>query len=124
VHLLCEGDSISIDPMAISLVIGELPAIERSARALKPFAELYHHSNASRASVGWTPQSLGLRNALIALDGAAHGASHREVAEVIFGPRHVADDWSGGHGWMKSRIIRAVKKGHQLMEGGYRDLLR
>lgn len=124
VQLLCEGDSIAIDPMAIGVVIGDFPAIERSVRALKPFAELFRHGNRSRASVGWTPQSLGLRNALIALDGATHGASHREVAEVIFGPRRVAEDWSGGHGWMKSRVIRAVKKGQQLMEGGYRDLLR
>ena len=124
VHLLCEGDSIAIDPMAISVVIGDFPAIERSVRALKPFAEMFRQSNPRRASVGWTPQSLGLRNALIALDGAIHGVSHREVAEVIFGPRCVAEDWSGGHGWMKSRVIRAVKKGQQLMEGGYRDLLK
>ena len=69
-------------------------------------------------------QSLGLRNALIALDGASHGASHREIAEVIFGPGRVAQDWSGGHGWMKSRIVRVFRKGHQLMKGGYRDLLK
>ena len=124
VQLQCDGDSISIDPLAISLVIGGLSAIERGSRSLRPLAELYRQGGRDHASLGWTPQTLGLRNALVALDAASHGASHREVAEVIFGPRCVTQDWSGGHGWMKSRIVRALRKGRQLMEGGYRDLLK
>lgn len=124
VQLQCDGDSIAIDPLAISLVIGGLSAIERGSRSLKPLAELYRQGGRHYASLGWTPQTLGLRNALVALDAASHGASHREIAEVIFGPRCVTRDWSGGHGWMKSRIVRALRKGRQLVEGGYRDLLK
>ena len=124
VQLQWDGDSIAIDPLAVSLVIGGISAIERGARSLRRLVELYRHNGRDRPSIGWTPQSLGLRNALIALDGASHGASHREVAEVLFGPRRVAQDWSGGRGWMKSRIVRAFRKGHQLMNGGYRDLLK
>ena len=124
VQLQCDGDSIAIDPLAVSLVIGGISAIEGGNRSLRSLAELYRHGGRDHPSVDWTPQSLGLRNALIALDAASHGASHREIAEVIFGPRCVARDWSGGHGWMKSRIVRALRKGRQLVEGGYRDLLK
>jgi hypothetical protein len=65
-----------------------------------------------------------LHHALLALDGSLAGYSYREIATAIFGERRVANDWNAASRSLKDRMRRLVAKGHRLMNGGYRDLLR
>lgn len=65
-----------------------------------------------------------LRQALLALDGSLAGASYRQIATTIFGAEHVRRDWDAASRFLKERTRRLVAKGHALMNGGYRDLLR
>ena len=123
-QVLCVGESIAIEPCAIGLLANRVPGVRSKANLMFRFEEMCWSSKSSQKPVDWMPQSLSFRNALIALDGSINGASHREIAEVIFGPEEAGNDWAGGHGWMKSRIVRAIKKGRELMEGGYRNLLK
>ena len=60
-----------------------------------------------------------IRDAFIAVDGRAAGASHREVAEVIIGHKRVREEWSARGGWMKERMRRALAKGEALCGGGH-----
>ena len=64
-----------------------------------------------------------IRDAFVALDGRSVGASHREVAEIIFGVKRVQHEWSGRGGWLKERMRRALDKGQELRDGGYRKLV-
>jgi hypothetical protein len=64
-----------------------------------------------------------LRLALRALDGTLNGADYRAVAEVLFGdrvPRGAA--WRDDS--LRGQVIRLVRYGRDLMQGGYLDLLR
>jgi hypothetical protein len=61
---------------------------------------------------------------LVALDGSLLGLSYREIAATVFGERRVAEDWGASSRFLKDRTRRLVVKGHELMNGGYRDLLR
>jgi hypothetical protein len=63
------------------------------------------------------------RDAFVALDGRSVGASHREVAEFIVGVKRVKHEWSGRGGWLKERMRRALDKGQELRDGGYRKLV-
>jgi hypothetical protein len=65
-----------------------------------------------------------LRNALIAVDGRLCGASYRDIADVAFGGACAAKAWSSESRAMKDHIIRASKKGAEMLDGGYRQLLR
>jgi hypothetical protein len=65
-----------------------------------------------------------LRHTLIALDGSLASKTYREIAIMIFGEERVAADWNGPSRFMKDRARRLVAKGHELMKGGYRELLR
>jgi hypothetical protein len=65
-----------------------------------------------------------LRQALLALDGSLAGASYRQIANTVFGEKRVREEWSAGSRFLKERVRRLVAKGHALMNGGYRDLLR
>jgi hypothetical protein len=64
-----------------------------------------------------------LHHALIALDESMAGKTYRQIAIAIFGEHRVAEEWVGASQFLKDRTRRLVAKGHELMAGGYRDLL-
>lgn len=123
VQVRCVGDDLTRDPLAIGLLADEFPNVERKIRILRRFAELYRAVESSGATAVWTPPSLRLRNALIALDGSRAGATYREIAEVIYGPALVAERWGRGQRNLKDQLIRAVRRGRRLMNSGYAELL-
>lgn len=43
---------------------------------------------------------------------------------MIFGAERVAEEWAGASRFLKDRVRRYVQRGRDLMDGGYRDLLR
>lgn len=61
--------------------------------------------------------------ALPALDARTDGATYREIAEVLV-PAHRIPDRDWGTHEPRNRIIRLVKTGFALVQGGYRALLR
>lgn len=63
-----------------------------------------------------------LTQCLRALDAHHDGSSYRAIAEALFGPKRLPD-----HAWkthdLRSRTIRLVKTGIDLMQSGFRKLL-
>jgi hypothetical protein len=59
---------------------------------------------------------LGLR-----LEGRRAGASHKEIAILIYGADDVTADWGVG---LRQRMQGHYSRGAALAAGGYRDLLR
>ena len=62
--------------------------------------------------------------ALRAMDARRAGATHREIAAVLFGEAMVAADWDGRSAYLRCRVQRLIRLGEALVQGGYRDLLR
>ena len=58
------------------------------------------------------------------LDGSLAGASHRNIAIALFGPERVEADWNDPGENLRDRVRRAVKRGRDLMNGGYLKFLR
>lgn len=123
-QILCTGDAVSFDPVAMALVIDTLPEVEPRVRLVRRFAELCRGPGTRTESPDRLRRSLRLGHALTALDGWLNGASYREIAGRIFGAERVATQWGEDRRSLKDRTIRLVRKGRRLMEGGYRDLLR
>jgi len=61
--------------------------------------------------------------ALRALDARMEGGTYREIAEVLFGAKHIPERAWKTHD-LRNRTIRLVQTGFALMRGGYRALLR
>ncbi len=59
---------------------------------------------------------------LQALDGHLAGASERDIAIAIFGTRMVTEKWHGDSD-LRARIRYLIRRGHNLMNGAYRNLL-
>ncbi len=62
--------------------------------------------------------------ALQAYDGMMAGASHRDIAAVLFGEKAVRDDWCGRSEYLRLRVQRLLQVANALVKGGYRDLLK
>jgi Uncharacterized conserved protein (DUF2285) len=61
--------------------------------------------------------------ALRASDASTDGATYREIAEVLL-PAQRISEWEWPTHELRDRIIRLVKTGFALVQGGYRALLR
>jgi hypothetical protein len=72
----------------------------------------------------WTTTSLEKRDALIALDAQFNGATHRDVATMIFGAAKVDAEWVADGCELKDYVRRCRTRGVRYMQGGYRRLLR
>lgn len=55
-------------------------------------------------------------------DALADGATHREVAEGLFGPGKVRDDWRSRSDYLRLRVQRLARTARSLVDGGYRTL--
>ena len=60
---------------------------------------------------------------LQALDGEAAGESQRDIASVIFGESDVWRRWTT-NSELRAQLRYLLRRGHQLVDGGYLDLLR
>ena len=69
-------------------------------------------------------QTERLRNVLQALHGSLAGASHRDIAVALFGAERVKADWNDPGENLRDCVRRAVKRGRDLMNGGYLKFLR
>ncbi|WP_281270526.1 DNA -binding domain-containing protein [Aurantiacibacter xanthus] len=92
------------------MTLRRLAAFERLGRMPR------HLFPAERCADRWT---LALR----ARDAKAHGASQREVAEVLFGAGSVRRDWDAASDHLRSRIRRLLRLGIGMTAGGWRTLL-
>lgn len=67
------------------------------------------------------PHTLLHMRDLQALDGQLAGASHREIAERLFGEL-IAQQWAND-GDLRARVRRGVNRARRFMQGGYHRLL-
>ena len=118
--LRLHGSLASLAPVTTTFLIAGLPAPSTLAA---DFGTLDGLLQCSRSRVHRSRDHLLLRDAIVSLDGRDAGASHREAAEVIFGIKRVRADWSARGGWLKERMRRALAKGEELRDGGYRRAL-
>jgi hypothetical protein len=120
VTLQLHGSRASLAPVATTFLIDGRPSPSTLAAS---FGTLDVLLRAPRSRTHRSRDRLLLRDAAVALDARDAGATHREAAEVIFGITRVRADWSARGGWLKERMRRALAKGEELREGGYRRAL-
>ncbi len=104
----------------VTFQVNGLAAISTTANKLLALSDLLV------ASPRWVKRSRRqncLRDALIALDGHAVGATYRDIATVVTGVKPANADWSKTSRSLKDRMHRAFKACSMLRHGGYRSLI-
>jgi hypothetical protein len=122
IQLTIEGADLTAGPVAITFLVSGFDAV---AKARDQFNLLDRVLSPNRAPSSvlprWTTRTRNLRDAFITLDGRRAGASHKDIAILLYGADDVAADWGVG---LRQRMQRHYSRGAALAAGGYRDLLR
>jgi hypothetical protein len=112
------------DPFA--LLVSPGPAAEACTPVIRHLSELLsarkppskRHAPIARP----TRQSMGHMRVLQALDGAAAGASQREIADVLFGEIDTWRRWNT-NSELRAQVRYLLRRGREWVNGGYRNLL-
>jgi hypothetical protein len=121
-QLFVTGDTDIMHDVYVSFLVENVDRVRCVAQASEQFDRLMH----GEILQDFVPQSQfddHLKSYLIALDGHLAGRSYREIAQVIYGVERVKEVWTSETQFLKDRVRRAVVRGIELMNGGYRDLL-
>lgn len=118
-----EGADVTSGPVNITFLARGLKTSRRTGQQLIMLNRIMtERTTVPSADAKWTRKALRYRDAIIALDGHAAGASYREIAVVIHGQARVDREWQ--YGGLKDEMRRNLKRGLALSRGGYRALLR
>jgi hypothetical protein len=108
---LHDGQSIEVSIVLNEQLRARLALYEEQAALLRGARPPARPRGISRAG------ALHLR-ALQALDGREAGASHREIAEVLFGEDAVRERWSAD-GELRAQVRYLLTRAHGFLNGGY-----
>ncbi|WP_170937232.1 MULTISPECIES: DUF2285 domain-containing protein [Rhodomicrobium] len=121
-QLLIEGADLLSGPVTLNFIIPGIAELGSAIDKLSTLRRILTYSPQIQPALrSWSTQTLRLRNALIALDGHAAGASYREIAAIIFGKERVTKDWPDPS--LKDRVRRSLRRGQAYANGGYRVLI-
>jgi hypothetical protein len=120
-QLVVEGADVTAGPVTTTFLVRGLAALRPASQHLAMLRRVLSPPSRSSLPPRWTPTTRKLRDALVALDGRAAGASYHDVAIVLYGIEHVARNWRTG---LKRSMRHHLRRGLALSRGGYRDLLR
>ncbi len=122
IQLTIDGADLTVGPVAITFLVSGFDRIAEARDQLDLLDRVLSPNRAPSSVVPrWTTRTRNLRDALITLDGRRAGASHKEIAILIYGAEDVAADWGVG---LRQRMQRHYSRGAALAAGGYRDFLR
>jgi hypothetical protein len=122
IQLTIAGADLTDRRAAITLLVLGFDAVAKARDQLDLLDRVLSPNRApSSVLPRWTTRTRNLRDALITLDGRRAGASHKEIAVLIYGAEDVAAGWGIG---LRQRMQRHYSRGVALVAGGYRDFLR
>jgi hypothetical protein len=116
-----EGDDLAAGPVTMSFLVHGFGSLSRASDELTALRRIVSETAQTATSLSWTPGAQKLRDAFVTLDGRVAQASYREIAVVLYGHDHVERNWETG---LKERMRRHLKRGLDLTQGRYRELLR
>ena len=109
----------------LTFILEGFGSLDAKMKTIKRLAKLYNHVTESSAnSMDWSPRTASLRDALIALDIYQAGQNHYDAAKAILGKNVLDNGYASFEGALKNRMYRARKRGIELMQGGYQELMK
>jgi hypothetical protein len=122
VTVAIQGAPVAVAPARLTFEMTSLAGLFAAQRNVALLQELVAQPPATVSA--WSVTALEMRDALIALDAHCNGASHRDVAIIIFGREKVEAEWVADGCELKDYVRRCRNRGVRDMQGGYRRLLR
>lgn len=109
--------------VALTVLLDHKQHSERQLSAVQTLLRVHNAASTDRFPGRCRKSNARLILALRAHDALIAGASHREIAQGLFGNDNVDRDWSGSSDFLKSRVRRLVATAQSLAAGGWQKLL-
>lgn len=100
--------------------------LKRARAGVRPLQRLLALARHGRFAASLRPRDPVVARGIAALqvfDGIAQGASHRELAEILFGIERIVQDEAAGSDSLRSRVRRLAREARAFAAGGYLTLL-
>jgi hypothetical protein len=107
-------------PIRLTLVVDGLAAAHTAGALIAALPDVL---SGDPRWVRRSRRQLQFRNAVMALDGRAHGASYWQIAAIAVGPERARSERASLGRSLKDLMRRALAKGEALRDGAYRQLL-
>jgi hypothetical protein len=121
VTICFRGAPVTVAPAKVTFEMAGLAGLFAAQRNVAALQALF--DNVPTVVSDWSTTALEKRDALIALDALCNGASHRDVAIMIYGAAKVAAEWIADGCDLKDYVRHCRSRGVRLMQSGYRRLL-
>jgi hypothetical protein len=123
IQVACSGLSLlSVEPVRMKLIIDNVSSMDETLKVIGRAQRILGKEDPNFSET-WTRSSLAFRNALIALDAHEAGLTYFKTAAIIYGEERATEAWQSASRAMKDEMRRALARGRELRDGGYRDLL-
>ena len=122
VTICFHGAPVAVAPARVTFELAGLAGLFAAQRNVAALRLQFDHTPPVAAE--WTTTAIEKRDALVALDAHCNGASHRDVALMIYGSAKVDAEWVADGCELKDYVRRCRTRGVRLMQGDYRRLLR
>lgn len=111
-------------PVRLAYQLGGTDRLELRLLAMRRLAGFLRYRRIPEALFPGGAKTRRWTEVIGALDALALNATHRAVAQTLFGKRLVERDWTGGSDYLRTRTHRLVCQARKLVSGGYIDLVR
>ena len=122
-QLEIEGASRLPEAVLVTPVLPPPDLRRTRLQAVRRLNDLMRHRSLRPVHYPREPRGLRLARVVQAFDWAEAGASHREIAVALFGRARVERDWHAAHNPLRDHVRRAIARGRQLTQTGYRQFL-
>ena len=110
-------------PVQLDFLIPGDDGVEGRILSLRRLAALHRLGRFPRTLFPPEQRARRWARALQAWDGRKVGASHRDIACVLFGDKAVRTDWDGTSDYQRTQVKRLLQTANMMIGGGWRKLL-
>lgn len=115
--------SLRAGPVALDYRLSGIATLDPAITTLQRLGRLYRSGAFPPQTLRHFAANARLALALRAYDGLRLGASHRDIASVLFGSARVETKWHERSDSLKSRTRRLTKLARSIASGDWRNLL-
>lgn len=101
--------------------------LRRARAGVRPLQRLLALARHGRFAASLRPRDPVIARGITALrvyDALSQGASNRDLTEILFGAKRIAQDGAAGSDSLRSRVRRLAREARAFAAGGYRSLLQ
>ncbi|WP_031556471.1 DUF2285 domain-containing protein [Parvularcula oceani] len=124
IQFACDGPLVMDPDVNLVLEVQDRADWPITLKTFGQLTEFYDGFLSEKTADQTEQQTAKWQRMLMAYDGKQQGMTDREIAEAFYGEQEIATEWDGRDGPLRARTRRLISNAGDLVDGGYRRVLR